>query len=121
MTDRTLPYACTVANRAIHALAAHGELELAGEVATVNRATCDLVHELHREHEALTANGQTHARFARRHAEATLRGGPVDPEAYERDVQTSIDHLQALLLARSTSAQARRRHAGFVPDAIEPA
>ncbi|HET6807220.1 MAG TPA: hypothetical protein VFH59_17425 [Frateuria sp.] len=109
MTDRLLPYACSVANRAINALATHGELELAGEVAHVNRATCDLVSAMHREHEATTTCAQTHARFARNAAEASLRGNTGDSESSERDVQASIDHLQALLQARRDGSAIRRR------------
>lgn len=109
MTDRALPYACSVANRAIDALATHGEAELAGEVANVNRATCDLVHALHREHEALTTCEQSQARLARRAAEAALRGGTTDTAAYDREVQASIDHLQALLQARRDGSAIRRR------------
>ena len=119
MTDRALPYACSVANRAIDVLSTHGEIELAGEVATINRATCDLVHALHREREAITTCSQTHARFARSEAEAKLRGAPADDETYERDVQTSIDHLQALLQARRDGSAIRRRF-GCSPELETP-
>lgn len=116
MTDRALPYACAVANRAIDALATQGNVALAGEVAVVNRATCDLVHALHREHEAITPAAQFEARQARQHAEAVLRGATDQAAAYDAASDAAIAHLQALLASRRKLQAARRRHAGFLPE-----
>lgn len=110
MSDRALPYACAVANRVVDALAEQGDIALAGEVAVVNRATCDLVHALHREHEATNDGDQALARRERARAEAHLRTGlqGTDPA----DDQAAWEHLQALLRARPRHP-GRRRHAGF--------
>lgn len=74
MTDRTLPHACAVSNRAVTELLMHGENALAKELAGINRATCDLVHALHAAHEATTADALLSARNQASDAIARLRG-----------------------------------------------
>lgn len=117
MTDRALPYACAVANRVVDTLAQHGDIDLAGEVAIVNRATCDLVHALHREQEATTHAEQSRARHDRLNAQVRLHTGvhPADVD----ETQAAWDYLQALLRARPSSTTPRR-HAGFITPS-EPA
>ncbi|MGC1547439.1 MAG: hypothetical protein WA777_02825 [Rhodanobacter sp.] len=75
MTDRLLPHASAVANRAINELITHGEQQLADELAGVHRVTCDLVQAVHAEREAPTHSLQSDARSKLLRAEAHLRDG----------------------------------------------
>lgn len=78
MTDRTLPHARAVANRAVSALSAAGEQRLADDVAHVHRATCDLVQALNSAREATTYTALAEAQRAAADALARLRGAPLD-------------------------------------------
>jgi hypothetical protein len=83
MTDRAIPHASTVANAAVARLAALGEQELSDALATIHRATCDLVHAIHTEREAPTHSLQLDAREKAARALATLRYGTHATAAFE--------------------------------------
>lgn len=75
MTDRALPYACAVSNRAATELIMHGEPKLAKQLATLNRAMCDFIHALHAEREASSTAQQIAYRARQLDALRILRDG----------------------------------------------
>lgn len=75
MTDRLLPHACVIANRVIAELSLHGEQALADQLASVHRATCDMVAALHAEREAPTEALRSEARRRYNDAFRLLRTG----------------------------------------------
>lgn len=93
MTDRTLPHACMVANRAVAALNAAGERVLADDVARVHRATCDLVQALNRAREATTE--AKHAEAQRHAADALARLRGNSPDALRTALRAAIDTTES--------------------------
>jgi hypothetical protein len=75
MTDRVLPHASAIANEVISALMRNGHVALAERFANLHRATCDLVHHLHAEREAVTPQNLTDARRKTTLAISRLRDG----------------------------------------------
>jgi hypothetical protein len=75
MTDRVLPHATAIANDVVATLMRTGNAALAERVASLHRATCDLVHHLHAEREASTPQGLIEARRKTTLAVSRLRDG----------------------------------------------